>query len=166
VRKHLLTASATLAALISFAVVDACGGATASNAPAASGTTCINAKAAHKAYVVVTHLDGKSVERCVGFDGDQINGDDLMTQSGLQVQAQQFSFGKAICQIDQEPASFTDCFPKNQPYWSLYTETAGGPWQQAQTGYTAINLKSGDGLGWRYTPAAASPAPLPSPVKT
>jgi hypothetical protein len=165
VRKHLLTASATLAALYLFALSAACGAPAASNTPASTSGTCVNAKAAHRAYVVVTHLDGKSLEKCVGFDGDQINGDDLMTRSGLEVQTQQFSFGKAICQIDREPASFTECFPKDQPFWSLYTETAGGSWQQAQTGYTAINLKDGDGLGWRYTPATASPAPLPSPVK-
>ena len=154
----------TARAILAFAILlAACGGATP--APAAGATaTCVNPKAAHKAYLVVTHLDGKSVQRCVGFDADQLSGEDLMKQSGVEFQSQTFSFGKGLCQVDNEPAQFSECFPKDQPYWSLFIAT-GTVWTPAQTGYTAVNLKPGEALGWRYTPATASPAPTPAPPK-
>jgi len=146
-------------------LVAGCGSTTTTSPPAAATTTCVNAKAAHKAYLVVTHLDGHSLQKCVGFDGDQLNGEDLMKQSGVEFQTQTFSFGKGVCQIDNEPAQFSECFPKDQPYWGLFTESAGGTWTGAQTGYTAINLKAGDAMGWRYTPVTASPAPTPAAPK-
>jgi hypothetical protein len=163
-RKHLL-ASAALAVAI---LAAACGGSTPSStvataAPAASA--CVNAKAAHKAYLVVTHQAGASVQKCVGFDTDQLSGEDLMKQSGVQYQTQTFSFGKGVCQIDNEPTQFTECFPKDQPYWALFTASGTGPWTGAQVGFTQINLKAGDAMGWRYTPATASPAPTPAAPK-
>ena len=160
-RAHLKTASVSLLALM---LVAACGG-TATAPPATSASTCVNAKAAHKAYLVVTHQDDKSAQRCVGFDADQLNGEDLMKQSGIEYQTQTFSFGKGVCQVDNEPAQFTECFPKDQPYWALFTASGSGPWTSAQTGFTQVNLKPGDALGWRYTPATASPAPTPAPPK-
>jgi len=67
-----------------------------------------------------------------------------MKQSGVEFQSQTFSFGKGMCQIDNEPAQFSECFPKDQPYWALFTATGSSAWTPAQTGYTAINLKAGD----------------------
>ena len=157
-RKHLLVAGAWLALASA-----ACGGGGASSAGGAG--TCVNGGAAHKAYLVVEHANGSTLQRCVGFSGAQINGEDLMKQSGVEYQAQTFSFGKAVCQVDNEPKQFTECFPKDQPYWALYEATGGQPWVQAQSGYTQINLADGDALGWRYTSATASPAPPPTPRK-
>ena len=155
-RAHLLAIAIVL-------LTAACGGAAAP--PAAATSTCVNAQATHKAYLVVTHLDGHSVQKCVGFSSDQLNGEDLMKQSGIEFQTQTFSFGKGICQIDNEPSSFSECFPKDQPFWALFTESAGGPWTGAQVGYTAVNLKAGDAMGWRYTSPTASPAPTPASPK-
>jgi hypothetical protein len=160
-REHLKTAGVSLAALM---LAAACGGATATSTATATAT-CVNAKAAHKAYLVVTHQTGASVQKCVGFDGDQLNGEDLMKQSGIEFQAQTFSFGKGMCQIDNEPAQFSECFPKDQPYWALFTASGTGPWTGAQVGFAQVNLKAGDAMGWRYTPATASPAPTPAPPK-
>src|SRR2546423_591237 len=101
VRKHLLWASASLALIV------ACGG--SSSAPPASpgAGSCVNGQAAHHAYVVVEHLSGKVVQGCVGFAGDQITGDDLMSQSRIKLNAQTFTgLGKAVCQLDGEPAQF------------------------------------------------------------
>ena len=160
-RKHLLWASATLALLT------ACGGG-GSPAPASgsTGTTCVNQSAAHHAYVVVQHLSGKTVERCVGFGGTQLTGEELMDQSKIKYTAQTFSgLGKAVCAIDGEPAQFTECFPKDQTFWAMYVSTGGGPWQEAQAGYTATNLKDGDAIAWQYRPATGSPPPPPLPKK-
>lgn len=161
-RKHLLGASASLVLLIA-----GCGGPTATTTqPASSAQTCVNAKAAHRAYVVVEHLSGATVQRCVGFDGEQINADDLMKQSGIEYNTQTFSgLGKAVCQLDNEPAQFTECFPKDKPFWALLISTGGGPWTDASTGVSAVNLKNGDALGWQYRAPTGSPSPLPTPKK-
>jgi len=72
-----------------------------------------------------------------------------------------FSFGKAVCEIDSEPKQYSECFPKNQPYWALFVET-GGAWAMSQTGYTAVMLHDKDALGWHYvTSADSNPAPPP-----
>jgi hypothetical protein len=160
-RKLLLWAGASLA------LIAACGGSTSGTPASGSGAaSCVDGQAAHHAYVVVQHLSGKTVQGCVGFSGDQISGDDLMTKSRIEFNAQTFSgLGKAICQIDHEPATFTDCFPKDKPYWALLVSSGGGPWADAQAGYATTNLKDGDALGWQYRQPTGSPAPPPLPRK-
>ncbi len=101
VRKHILPASAILAIVLAVA---ACG----SSTPSASGSptpACANASAPHHAYVVVEHLSGKSLQRCVGFTSDTIGGQALMDQSGINYQTQTFNFGKAVCALDSVPAA-------------------------------------------------------------
>ena len=155
-RKHLLWASATLALVIA-----ACGGSTPTSQTTPT-SSCANAGAAHHAYVVVQHLSGATVQRCVGFAGDIINGQALMDQSGVEYQAQTFSFGKAVCQVDNEPTSYPKCFPDKQPYWSLFVET-GGAWASAANGYTTVNLHDKEALGWHYV-QATDPSPAPPPL--
>ena len=161
-RKHLAWASASLAVLV---LVAACG--TSSTTAAATPTpACANASAAHHAYVVVEHLNGSSIQRCVGFAGDTINGKQLMDQSHISYQTQTFSFGLGVCAVDKEPATFTECFPKNQPYWSLFVEE-GGVWTQSQAGFDQVTLKDHDALGWHYVPASDNnPSPPPSATES
>jgi len=158
VRKHPIAASATLALLIS--LVTACGGTpSASSSP---GSTCVNASSPHHAYVVVQHAaSSAAVQRCVGFSGDTIDGQALMDQSKIEYQTQTFSFGKAVCQVDNEPAQYSKCFADSGPNWTLFVDS-GGAWTVAQTGYAQVTLHDKDALGWRYT-AEASPAPPPLP---
>jgi hypothetical protein len=111
---------------------------------------------------VVQHLSGATIQKCVGFTADSIDGKTLMDQSGIEYQAQQFSFGSAVCQVDKEPAQFTQCFPQNQPYWSLFIES-NGQWVTAQNGYTQATLHDKDALGWHYV-QATDPSPAPPPV--
>jgi hypothetical protein len=157
VRKHIGMTSATLAIIL----IAACG----SSSPTATAPptpTCVNATATHHAYVVVQHLSGASLQRCVGFAGDTINGKALMDQSGIPYQTQTFSFGLGVCAVDNEPKTFTECFPKDQPYWSLFVED-NGAWTMAQLGFDQLNLKDHDALGWRYVPAAdQTPSPPPT----
>jgi len=155
--KHLLWASATLALVLS--AVPACSSSSTA-AQASPAATCVNQTAPHRAYVVVEHLSGNTVQRCVGFSGDTIDGPSLMDESGLEYQTQTFSFGKAICQIDNEPSQYSACFAASGPNWSLFVET-GGAWTVAQTGYTQITLHDKEALGWLYT---ASPSPAPPPL--
>jgi hypothetical protein len=154
VRNRLIWASATLALVIA-----ACGSSPTSSASPAN--TCVNGGAAHHAYVVVEHLSGASIQKCVGFAGATIDGQALMDQSTIEYQKQTFSFGNGACQIDNEPAQFSECFPKNKPYWSLFVET-GGAWAAAQTSYNAVNLQDKEALGWHYVDSSdQNPAPPP-----
>ena len=153
-------ASASLALVLS--VVAACGG--SGGHPTASPGSAGCPAAPHHAYVVVQHLSGGVLQRCVGFGGSTIDGDQLMARSGIEYQTQTFSgLGKAVCQIDREPAHFSTCFPKDQPYWALYESRHGGPWITPSTGYATLVLSDGDALGWRYQPASGSPVPPPLP---
>jgi len=158
VRKHLLWASATLALVIA-----ACGGSSPTS-QASPSSSCVNAGAVHHAYVVVEHLSGTTFQRCVGFSGDTIAGEDLMKQSGVEYQAQTFSFGKAVCQVDNEPATYPKCFPDNKPYWALFVET-NDTWASAANGYTTVNLHDKEALGWHYV-QATDPSPAPPPLAT
>lgn len=161
-RKHLMWASATLAMAIG--AVTACGG-SPSTGSASPASNCVNPSAAHRAYVVVQHLSGTTLQKCVGFAGDTIDGQSLMDQSGIAFQTQTFSFGKAVCQIDSEPKSYDKCFATSGPNWLLFIET-NGSWAAAQTGYAdpKVILHDKDALGWRYMAydEHASPPPLPT----
>src|SRR5260370_11270901 len=159
VRKHLIWASATLA--LTLGAVNACGGSPAAST-SSPATTCVNPSAAHRAYVVVEHADAShEFQKCVGFAGDTIDGQTLMDQTGIEYQTQTFSFGKAVCQVDNEPAQYTKCFADTGPNWTLFVET-NGAWAEAQTGYTQVTLHDKDALGWTYT-SDQSPAPPPLP---
>ncbi len=160
-RTHLIRTSATLAlALIGAAAIVACGGSPSTTNPTPT-SPCKNASAPHHAYVVVMHLSGTTVQKCVGFTTDTIDGQTLMDQSGLLFQTQTFSFGKGMCQLDNEPAQFSQCFPPNQPYWALFIES-GGQWATAQTAYTQAALHDKEAVGWHYVqPTDPSPAPPP-----
>jgi hypothetical protein len=151
-----LWASATLALVIA-----ACGGSSPTS-QATPTSSCVNGAAAHHAYVVVQHLSGDTLQRCVGFDGDTINGQALMDQSGLEYNAQTFSFGKAVCQVDNEPTSYPKCFPDKKPYWALFVET-GGAWASAANGYTTVDLHDKEALGWHYV-QQTDPSPAPPPL--
>ena len=154
-RKSLAAASATLAF-----VVASCGGSSTTGS-SSSSSTCVNQSAAHHAYVVVEHLNGTTVQKCVGFTGDSINGKTLMDQSGLVYKTQTFSFGIAVCAIDSEPTTYSQCLPQNAPYWGLWTESSG-TWTVASSGFDSVTLKDREALGWHYVPSTdASPAPPP-----
>ncbi len=127
-------------------------------------TSCVNGAAAHHAYVVVQHMSGGSLQRCVGFDASEIDGQALMDQSGIQYASHQLSNGKAVCQVDNEPHQFTQCFPQNQPYWALFIES-NDKWASAPGGFTDTKLHDAEALGWHYVSAKeSSPAPPPLPL--
>ena len=154
-RQHITAASAILAMFLV-----ACGSSSSAAAPNPNAS-CVNPNAPHHAYVVVEHQSGTTVQKCVGFTGDTIAGQALMDQSGVKFETQTYSFGKAACAIDNEPASFTQCLPQGAPYWALFVETKG-TWATAQTGYDAVNLNDKDALGWHYVPSSdQNPSPPP-----
>ena len=154
-----------VAAGLTTLLLTACGGPATAPAGGAATAACTGT-GAHKAYLVIQHGNGKTVDRCIKFDGADASGDAVMAKSGIKVETQDFSFGKAVCALDREPASYDKCFDPAKPYWALWQEKAGGGWQPAQVGYTQLHLGDGDAMGWRYTsPAETSPAPPPQPAK-
>lgn len=127
---------------------------------------CSGNSTAHHAYVVVEHGSGDSITRCIGFSGDSIDGETAMRLSGIEYRAETISSGKAMCQVDGEPAKSEQCFPQNQPYWALFVES-NGHWSSAPGGYTQVTLHDGNALGWHYVKANESaPAPPPLPAIT
>ena len=157
-------AGVMLACLVSFVV--ACGsgsspGGSAASPPAAS---CAGVKGAHHAWIVVQHLSGAVVQKCVGFEADTEPGIDLMKAAGIEYQTQHFSFGDAMCQVDNEPAQFTQCLPANAPYWAMFV-FSGSAWTVPDTGISGVSFHDKDALGWRYTQPDASPAPPPAPPR-
>jgi hypothetical protein len=154
-------ASATLA--IAIGAITACGGSPSTGA-ASPASNCVNASAPHHAYVVVQHGSGTSLQKCVGFTGDTLDGKSLMDKSGVDYQTQTTSFGPAVCAIDSEPKAYDKCFNSNGPNWMLFIET-GGSWAVAQTGFAdpKVVLHDKDALGWRYIPYDEHPSPPPLP---
>jgi len=119
--------------------------------------------AAHHAYVVVQDLSGESLQRCVGFDGSEIDGQSLMDKSGIEYASHQLTSGKAVRQVDNEPHQFSQCFPQNQPYWALFIESHD-TWTSAPGGFTDAKLHDTEARGWHYVSAKdSSPAPPPLP---
>ena len=146
----------------------ACGSqSNANSSPAAafSRTDCVDVKARHHAYVVVQHMSGAVIDRCIGFGATVIDGQTIMDRSGIQYQAQAIPSGKAICQVDLEPRQYTECVSQNSLHWALFIESAGR-WSIATTSYPDTRLSDGQALGWRYVSADERiPAPPPMPRK-
>jgi hypothetical protein len=157
--QHSIWASAIL--VLAIGVAAGCGG-SPSASTSSTASSCVNASAPHRAYVVVQHgAGGHEFQKCVGFTGATIDGQTLMDQSGIEFQTQTFSFGKAVCQVDNEPAQYSSCFAQSGPNWLLFVES-GGAWAEAQTGYAQVTLQDKGALGWEYTAdQSATPPPLP-----
>ena len=157
-------ASAGLAGLV-FLILAGCSSVGGSSAGGGAGAACVNGSAPNKAYLVVQHQAGSTVQKCIGFSGAQIAGDELMKDSGVRYATQHFAFGDAVCAIDSEPKTFDSCLPQGAPYWALWVAVKGGGWQQAQVAFSAVKLAPGDALGWRYTPQTESNPSPPPPAK-
>lgn len=134
------------------------GGAAGSGAGSA-GKACPNH--GHHAFVVVAHLDGRVVQRCVSFSGSEISGQRLMQDSGLAFEAKAAPLGKTMCRVDGEPAAAPSCGPG----WTLFQEAGGSAWLRAQSPYDLVAVRDGDALGWRYATPGATPAPPPLPPR-
>ncbi|MGA2873094.1 MAG: hypothetical protein ABSF27_05860 [Candidatus Dormibacteria bacterium] len=155
-------ASALLAVTLLAMLLSACGGAPGGGS--GGGSSCTGA---HSRVEVVVELgDHHVLARCVGFKGAELAGETVLHRSGIEFATQHFSFGDAVCQIDNEPKSYTECFGTGQPYWALFLWSGKGPWKPAATGISEVKLRSGDALGWRYVPAQGSAPPPPRPPKT
>lgn len=148
----------------------ACGSSNAtpsSTTPAAAESgSCSRIAGAHHARVVVETAPGKTLARCVGFSTPTISAVKLLADSRIELGTESYSFGLAVCQVDNVPAHYSQCLPSGQDYWALFVSSRGRAWTSANTGISATTLKPGDSLGLRYDSpkGTAAPPPPPSPA--
>jgi hypothetical protein len=150
-----------LAAVLAVAVGVAALASLAPQSPAI--VPCAGAGPNH-ASLVVEHGDGSMVSRCVAFGGAGIGGKDLLDASGVAWSGQTFGgYGVAVCAIDSEPPHYATC-PGKDAYWAVFVSRGGGAWQLTSVGVSGLTLADGDAEGFRYVPAAGSPAAPPAPA--
>jgi hypothetical protein len=133
----------------------------------AARPTCAFAAGAHHVAVVVDHGSGAVRTSCVAFDEVQLTGDQVMARSGMEYATTTYGgLGKAVCQVDNEPASYPpSCWTSTSPYWAMYVSRSGGTWGISSTGVTGQQFRDGDALGWHYVPqSGAGGGPPPSPA--
>lgn len=126
--------------------------------PAAS---CEAATGSHHVALVVQHLDGSRVVRCIPFAGASLTGEQALDLSGITYQTISYGgIGKAVCQVDGEPATFPPtCWTTTSPFWTLFVSRRGGTWTAASLGVSVLVLQDGNSEGLRYEPQAEPIAP-------
>jgi hypothetical protein len=129
---------------------------------------CAQAGAPHRVGIVVEHGDGRVVRACVGFASASITAMAVLDASGIQNQTSFYSagLGSEVCQIDNEPAQYTECLPPSGSYWVLFIARAGGAWAGSARGASSATVTDGDDVGFRYDPEAAPDPPPASPAGT
>ncbi|MGH9131187.1 MAG: hypothetical protein ACRDWV_05820 [Acidimicrobiales bacterium] len=101
--------------------------------------------------VVIQSSPSESTSECVpvGASGE-ISGLAALKAAKVEIGTQSYSFGLAICQVDEVPAHYSQCLPAGKPSWALFVSRHGGAWASASTGVSGITLKASDSLGLRY----------------
>ena len=148
--------------------------------PAVPG--CVAAAGTNHAALVVEHGSGAVIAECVAFTANQVTGDQLLQlaqqqHSGVPEYAtvDYGSYGKAVCQIDDEPTSYPpSCWTASSPYWAMFVSRGGGGWSTSNLGISSQTFGDGDALGFRYegqsdtstppSPAGVCPPPAPPPT--
>ena len=157
-----------LRALLSLPLLVAGLGATSTIArvgPAAP--LCTQAAFDHRVGLVIEHGDGRVLRRCVGFNGSSITALEVLQASGVETGLEPYgALGTAICQIDNEPASYSTCLPASGSYWVLFVAKPGGAWSDSALGASTVTVTSGDDVGFRYDPQAGADPPPPSAAGT
>jgi hypothetical protein len=143
--------------------------------PFAAG--CAQAASVHHAALVVEHGDGAVLTFCVPFTVDSITGEQLLADSHVQFATAGYGgIGKAVCQVDGEPAQYPPgCWTASSPYWAMFVSRGGGSWTISSLGISSQTFRDGDAEGFRYEgqsdytvppspagvcPAASSPTPV------
>jgi hypothetical protein len=134
---------------------------------------CAQASSAHHAALVVEHGNGVVIRVCVSFSGAQITGEELLQRSGIEYSTQPFGGnGDAVCQVDNEPAGYTNCFQDGK-FWAMFVSRSDRTWAYSLQGVSTAEFGDGDAEGFRYqsqsgssppgaSPAGVCPAPVPA----
>jgi hypothetical protein len=141
------------------------GTASAASRTGPAAPLCAQAATAHHVGVVVEHGNGRVVRQCVSFSTPTITAVSALKASGIENATQSYGpgLGEAVCQIDDEPASYTMCLPSSGSYWVFFIARAGGAWTNSAQGVSSATLGDGDDVGFRFDPlAGADPPPAPA----
>lgn len=176
---HLALSLAAASALA--LALSACAPSTPSAAPTSSPSTSSTAAAESCAGVTVIVdtgdldvADDPSTTVCVDTTGT-ILGTDAVAEAGLTTVGTTTYPDDVICRVGGVPAEDTELpgadgaayhetcadMPPATAYWGLWVKPAGGTWDYAQTGLSALELNPGDSVELLFAldGAPASPAP-------
>ena len=128
------------------------------------GGGCAQASSAHHAALVVEHGDGAVTSVCVAFATTTITGAQLLDLSHVPYATADYgSYGKAVCQVQDEPQSYPPgCWTPSSFYWAMFVSRGGGGWQASSLGISTQTFGDGDAEGFRYESQSDSSTP-PSP---
>jgi len=104
-----------------------------------------------KAALVIDHNNGERAIKIVEFPGETITGLQLLLKSGLPLVYAEYSFGAAVCSIDDEGQSAGECF--NDPdgrYWGLNILDANNEWSASFVGASDEIVRHHDVHGWLF----------------
>jgi hypothetical protein len=130
---------------------------------------CAQAASSQRVGLVVEHADGQVIRRCVGFNSPTATALGVLQGSGLEVGISSYGggLGVAICQIDNEPATYPPgCFTASGSYWVLFVSHAGGAWVASTVGASNVTVVNGDDIGFRFDSQSGADPPPPSPAGT
>jgi hypothetical protein len=93
---------------------------------------------------------------CVYFEGEDINGEDLLNLADIEYVADVGnSMGSIICSIENQGCNFPseDCFcqcsePGSCAYWSYFIQNEDGDWIYAPIGARMRTIEDGDLDAW------------------
>jgi hypothetical protein len=117
------------------------------------------AGATNYAGLVVQHGDGSVVSRCVAFEESSISGIELLSRSGLSVDAATSGYGASVFGIDGEGTSAD--WTSGRASWA-YWHLRGG-WVFSPVGASSYSVKQGDVEGWAW---GSQTSPVSPPVIT
>lgn len=158
-RSTVLTALISLSLLLSLLLLPAAPASAASADPGAEPGNGLNA-----ADIVVDFGDGRTIVRRVSFAEPTISGLQALQRSGLALTTVDFSFGTAVCAIEDVGCPATNCFCDANQFWG-YKFWDGAAWQGYMTGAGSSTIADGAVEGWAWgsggsNPPAVTPAIL------
>lgn len=130
---------------------------------------CAQASSLHRVGLVVEHGDGQVIRRCVGFGTATATALAVLQAGGLEVGTSAYGggLGAAVCQIDNEPATYPPgCFTASGSYWVLFVSHGSGAWASSALGASSETIAGGDDVGFRFDPQTGADPPPASPAGT
>ena len=124
-----------------------------------------------RAAIVVVHGDGTIATDCVAFEGETLNGAELLRRSRFSSSVDAANpLGTLVCAIDGEGCSFPQdsCLcqcrgPGGCSYWAYFNLDPDGGWTYAVQGARLRALKGGDVDAWVWLDRSLPGGELPLP---
>jgi hypothetical protein len=109
-----------------------------------------------RAAIVIQHADGNTSDACVTFEGDEIDGEELLNLSRIPYVADfGNSMGSILCSIEGKGCDFPGekCFcqcsqPGSCAYWAYFVKNEDGDWVYAPIGARLRKVVDGDLDAW------------------